>query len=149
LKVGLETARHIDVDDQPDVVLVHPHPKGVRGGDDSDVAADKGVLALTAQVGVEPGMVVLGGKPEGGELVGDFFRAIPTAAEHDRGALPKVLLQQVGHRLDAVGRGHLFHLIRQIDSGGAPIDEVHLMSAELLRMLDDLAGGVGLGGRGE
>ncbi len=149
LQVGLEAARHVEMDDQPDVVLVDAHAEGVRGCDDPDVAADEVVLALAALVGVEPSVVVLGGKAQGGQLVGDLFRAAPAAAEHDRRAVMEVLLQQIDDRMQTIRRRDLANLIREVDPGGAPVDELDVVAAELLRVLDDLAGRVGLRRRGE
>ena len=98
------------MDDQANVWLVDAHAERDRGDDDGDVVTDEPLLSQASFVGIQPGVIRLGGKPCLRQSCGEILRVLSREAIYDRG-LFLVLGEQsdecgigVALRLDEVGQ---------------------------------------------
>ena len=152
LKIILQRARDVGVDDQPHVRLVYPHAEGVGGRNRAQFAADEAPLHVFPGLRWQTRMKMVGRHPFQLQELRHLL-ALPACRAIDDGATRQVRWQV--RRQNLVDVGELLaprcrnHLERQVGTFGAAVEDLHRDAELVPEVAHDVPGHVRLGGRGQ
>ena len=152
LEIVLQRPRDVAVNDQPHVRLVYPHAEGIGGRDGAQIAVDEAplhlLLAFRPQTRVEIFRLHLLHL----QIFGHFLALPPGRAVDDGPAGP--VRRQMGYQ-DLVNMAELLvtrgpnHIEGEVGPVGPAVEEPHLNSELVPKVVLDVPGHLGLGGGGQ